>query len=145
MKVSVLVSFCKVSEVANIVEGSRTTVYAFKKRMNDGEGVNRRAGSGRKTAVDRNSLRDAIRGLSHFHSIVFLRIHLEIHNKNKPFSLMSLTQSIGQTTRILTKRFVQYFSAHPVCNESILIPITNNIACSSIRFIFFSISTKRNG
>ena len=29
--------------------------------MDDGEGVNRRAGSGRKTVVGRDSLRDAIR------------------------------------------------------------------------------------
>ena len=50
----------KVSEVANLVRVSRTTVYAIKKRMDDGEGVNRRAGSGRKSVVDRDSLRDAI-------------------------------------------------------------------------------------
>ena len=36
----------KVSEVANLVG----VIYA--KRMNDGEGVNRRARSGRKTVVD---------------------------------------------------------------------------------------------
>ena len=39
----------KVSEVANL---ARTTVYAIKKLMGVGEGVNRRAGSGRKTVVD---------------------------------------------------------------------------------------------
>lgn len=50
----------KVSEVANLVSVSRTTVYSIKKRMDDGEGVNRRAGSGRKSVVDRDSLRDAI-------------------------------------------------------------------------------------
>ena len=38
----------KVSEVANLVGVSRTTVYAIKKHMDDGEGVNRRAGSGWK-------------------------------------------------------------------------------------------------
>ena len=32
----------RVSEIANIVAMSRTTVYAIKKRMNDGDGVNRR-------------------------------------------------------------------------------------------------------
>ena len=36
-----------VGELANLVEISRTTVYAIKKRMDDGEGVNRRVGSGR--------------------------------------------------------------------------------------------------
>ena len=49
-------------EAANLVGVSRTSVYATKKRLDDGEGVNRRAGRGRKTVVDRNSLRDAIRG-----------------------------------------------------------------------------------
>ena len=52
----------KVSEVANLVGLSRTTVYAIKKWMDDGEGVNRRADSGRKTVIDRDSLRVAIRG-----------------------------------------------------------------------------------
>ena len=48
----------KVSEVASLVSVSRTTVYAIKKRMDDDEGVNRRAaGSGRKSVVDRDSLR----------------------------------------------------------------------------------------
>ena len=51
----------KVSEVANLVGVSRTTVYSIKKHMDDGEGINRRAGSGQKTVVDRDSLRDAIR------------------------------------------------------------------------------------
>ena len=50
-----------VSDVANFVGVSRTTVYAIKKRINDGEGVNRRAGIDRKTVVDRDGLRDAIR------------------------------------------------------------------------------------
>ena len=50
----------KVSEVANLVGVSRATVYVIKIRM--GEGVNRRAASDRKTVVDRDSLRDAIRG-----------------------------------------------------------------------------------
>ena len=36
------------------------TICAIKKRMNNGEGVNRRAGSGRKTVVDFDSLRNAI-------------------------------------------------------------------------------------
>ena len=35
----------KVSEVANVVEVSRTTVYAIKKCIDNGNGVNRRAGS----------------------------------------------------------------------------------------------------
>ena len=61
VKVSALLrAWHKVSEVANLVGVSRTTVYSIKKRMDDGEGVNRRAGSGRKTVVDRDSLRDAI-------------------------------------------------------------------------------------
>ena len=46
---------------ALIVGVSRKTVYAIKKRMDDGKGVNRRAGSGQKTVVDRDSLLDAIR------------------------------------------------------------------------------------
>ena len=50
----------KVSEVANLFGVSRTPVYAIKKRMDDGEDANRRAGSGRKSVVDRDSLRDAI-------------------------------------------------------------------------------------
>ena len=50
-----------VSEVTNLVEVFRTTVYVIYKRTDDGEGVNRRAGSGRKTVVDRDNLRDAIR------------------------------------------------------------------------------------
>ena len=54
----------KASEVANFVRMSRTTVYAIKKQMNDSEGVNRCAGSSRKTVVDRDSLRDAIRRIS---------------------------------------------------------------------------------
>ena len=48
----------KVSEVTNLDSVSRTTVYSIKKRIDDGEGVNRRAGSGQKSVVD--SLRDAI-------------------------------------------------------------------------------------
>ena len=50
------------SEVVNLVGVSRTSVYTIKKRMDDGEGVNRRAGSGRKTVLDRDRLPDAIRG-----------------------------------------------------------------------------------
>ena len=50
----------KVSRVANLVGVSCTTVYAINKHMDDNEGVNRCAGSGRKTVVDRYSLRDAI-------------------------------------------------------------------------------------
>ena len=45
---------------ANLVGVSRTTVYAIKKHMDDGEGVNRRTGSGQKTVVDHDSLRHAI-------------------------------------------------------------------------------------
>ena len=36
----------KVSDVANLVEVFRTNIFAIKKRMDDGEGVNRRAGTG---------------------------------------------------------------------------------------------------
>ena len=62
MKVSALLrAGHKVSEVAHLVGVSRTIIYAIMKRMNDGEGVNRRAGSGRKTVADSDSLRDAIR------------------------------------------------------------------------------------
>ncbi|KAF2355243.1 Cadherin [Trinorchestia longiramus] len=50
----------KVSEVANLVGVFRTTVYTIKKHMDNGEGSNRRAGSGRKSVVDRDSLRDDI-------------------------------------------------------------------------------------
>ena len=53
----------KVSEVANLVGVSRTTVCAIKKRIDNGEGVNRRAGSGRKTVVDRDSLGMLLKGL----------------------------------------------------------------------------------
>ena len=42
-KVSALLAGHKVSDVANLVGVSRTTVYAIKKRIDDGEGVNRRA------------------------------------------------------------------------------------------------------
>ena len=49
------------SEVANLAGVSRTTVYAIKKRMDGGKGVNRRAGSGRKMVEDCDSFRDAIR------------------------------------------------------------------------------------
>ena len=45
----------KVIEVANIIVVSYTTVYAIKKGMEDGEGVNRCAGSGRKTVVYHDS------------------------------------------------------------------------------------------
>ena len=51
----------KVSGVAKLVRVSCTTVYAIKKRLDDSEGVNRHAGCGRKTVVDCDSLRDAIR------------------------------------------------------------------------------------
>ena len=55
MKVSVLLrAGHKVSEVANLVAVSRITVYAIKKCMDYGEGVNSRTGSGRKTVVDSN-------------------------------------------------------------------------------------------
>ena len=49
------------SEVANLVEESRTIIYAIKKHTIDGESVNRRADSGQKTVVDRDTLRDATR------------------------------------------------------------------------------------
>ena len=41
----------KVSEVGRKPCRSRTTVCAIKKRMDDGEGANRHAGSSRKTVV----------------------------------------------------------------------------------------------
>ena len=51
----------KVSEVENLVSVCRTTVYSIKKRMDDGEGVNRRGGgSGRRSVVDRDSSRYAV-------------------------------------------------------------------------------------
>ena len=65
-------------DFANLVWVFRATVYAIKKRMDDG----RRAGSCRKIIVDRDSLRD-------FHSIISLRSHFEMHNNNKPFSPLS--------------------------------------------------------
>ena len=47
MKVSALLrAGHKVSKVANLVGVSPTTVYAIKKRKDDGKGVNRRAASG---------------------------------------------------------------------------------------------------
>ena len=49
------------SDVANLVEVSRIIAYAIKKRMGNGEDDNRRASSGRKTVVDYDSLRNAIR------------------------------------------------------------------------------------
>ena len=55
-----------VSEAANFPVVSRTTVYEIKKRMDDGEGVNRRAGSGFKTVMDHDSLPDAIHGTASF-------------------------------------------------------------------------------
>ena len=62
VKVSALLrAVHKVSEGENLVGVSRTTVYAIEKRMNDGEEVNRHANSCRKTVVNRDSLRDAIR------------------------------------------------------------------------------------
>ena len=56
MKISALLrAGHKTSEVANLVGVSRTAVYAIKKRMDDGKDINRRAGSGRVTIVDRDS------------------------------------------------------------------------------------------
>ena len=55
-----LIAGHKVREVETLVGVSRTTIYAIKKRMDDGKGANRRTGSGRKTVVDCASLRDAI-------------------------------------------------------------------------------------
>ena len=51
----------KVSKIANLVWVSSTTVYVIKMRVDDGKGFNRCAGSGWKTVVYRDSLRDAIR------------------------------------------------------------------------------------
>ena len=51
----------KVSEAANLVGVCRTAVYSINKLIDDGESVDRRAGSGRKAAEDRDSLRDAFR------------------------------------------------------------------------------------
>ena len=50
------------SEIAKLVGVSRTPVSAIKESMDDGEVVNRRAYSCRKTVVNRDSLRDAITG-----------------------------------------------------------------------------------
>ena len=50
----------KESKIAIFVGVSSTTVYAIKKRMDDDDRVDRRAGSGRKTVMDPDSLRDAI-------------------------------------------------------------------------------------
>ena len=61
-----------------------------------------------------------------FKSIVPLRSHFEIHKNNKPFSLISQSQSIKwvkqkpdnncQTTGIIVNMsFVNIFSARPVC------------------------------
>ena len=54
----------KVTKITNLAEVSGTTVYAIKKHMGDGEGVNRHADSGRKSVVDCDSLRDAIQSSS---------------------------------------------------------------------------------
>ena len=43
----------KISQVATLVGLLRTNVYGIKKLMSNGEDVNRRACSGRKTVVDR--------------------------------------------------------------------------------------------
>ena len=64
----------KVSEVANFVGMSRTTVYSIKKPIDSCAGVNRCAGSGRKTVVDCDSLRDAIRSSPR----TFIRQHARI-------------------------------------------------------------------
>ena len=56
VNVSAFLRAGKVREVANLVGVSRTTVYAIKERMDDGEGVSRRTGSGRKAVVDRDCL-----------------------------------------------------------------------------------------
>ena len=88
---------------------SRTTVYAIKKCMDDGERVNRRADSGWQTVVNRCRSgqlaechsRDCFEfcvpyeKCRNFHSIVSLRSQFEIHSNNKPFSSMSQSQSIG--------------------------------------------------
>ena len=59
---SFCISLCGTqSEVANLAEVSCTTVYAIRKRMDDGESVNRCADSGQTTVVDRDSWRDVIR------------------------------------------------------------------------------------
>ena len=72
MKVSALLrAGHKVSEVANIVGVSVTAVYVIMKRMKDGEGVNRRAGSGRKTVVDHDSLENVV----HSNSRTSMRQH----------------------------------------------------------------------
>ena len=52
----------KVSEVAHLVGYLTQPSTQSEKRMDDGEGVNRPAGSGRKTVVDCDRLGDAIRG-----------------------------------------------------------------------------------
>ena len=147
-------------------------IYAIKKGMDDGEGVSRRAGSGRKTVLNRESLQDAIRSspsndipqAAAVHSSLstpactsvdtFAIVHALLdrvdgvirhpdkisdpthfvahtkkcrnfvepfcdHNKNKPFSSMSQSQSIEwvkqnsdnncQTTRIIIKVLFNFF------------------------------------
>ena len=61
----------KASEVANLVGVSRTTVNAIKKHWDDGEGVNRRTGSGRKIVVPR---------------MAFFKLSLEWHPASKAVS-----------------------------------------------------------
>ena len=78
-----------------------------------------------------------------FHSIVSLRSNFEIHNNNKPFSSMSQSESIGwvkqntdnncQTTRIVNKRFVQFFS-----NPSVYIYIALCHNCNNIIILLTS-------
>ena len=162
----------KVSEVGKLVKVSRTTVSAIKKRT-----VNRRAGSCRKTAMDRDSLPDAIRGTASngipqavtthnslsttactfvdtftiFHvllgrvdgcarptrfttsvTLCSVRRSADISTRlslcgaiftlnKKTFSLMSQPQSTGRlskrriimpNSKIVTKSFVQFLSAH---------------------------------
>ena len=54
----------KVSEVANLVGESCTTVYAIKKRMHDGEVANRCVGGGQNTVVVRDSFRGVFEAVS---------------------------------------------------------------------------------
>ena len=61
----------KVSDVAKLVGVSCRSVYAIKKRKDDDEGVDRRAGSGCKTVANCDSLLDAIQSIPR----TFLRQH----------------------------------------------------------------------
>ena len=57
----IVVYFKRAPTQVSEVSQPRTTLYVVKKLMDDGDSVNRRADSGQKTVVDRDSLWVAIR------------------------------------------------------------------------------------